>query len=94
MRWVQNFLGNYGRVPELAFETLRIYEELGDEEMVAKANTFLGEALYPLEKYDEAIRHLMIGYQIQKKRNLLNDLAYTRLRAVVHTPSAVLPVST
>jgi two-component system, sensor histidine kinase PdtaS len=76
-RWVYNYLGNYEKALEYAFNALAIYEELDDEAGVAIAYSYIGEILYSQKKYQEAADYAQKGYDIQKRLGLKDDLAYS-----------------
>lgn len=76
-RWVYNYLGEYEKALDYAFQALAIYEALKDEPGTAIAYSYIGEILYSQEKFQESANYAQKGYDIQKRLGLKDDLAYS-----------------
>jgi len=63
LQWVAKYLGEYEKAARLAFEVLRIREEVGDPLPVAMATSDIGDALYNQAKYEEARKYAQEGYE-------------------------------
>jgi two-component sensor histidine kinase len=63
LQWVAKYLGEYEKAARLAFEVLRIREEVGDPVPIAIATSDIGDALYNQSKYEEARKYAQEGYE-------------------------------
>jgi two-component sensor histidine kinase len=76
-RWVYNYLGEFEKALDYAFQALTIYEEIRDEPGIAIANSYICDIFYSQQKYREAAEYAQKGYDIQKRLGLESDLAYS-----------------
>ncbi len=61
LQWVSNYLGEYERAVELAFESLKIRQEQGEPKATAMAYTDVGQALISQGKPEEGLKYALMG---------------------------------
>lgn len=63
IRYIANYLGQYEKEFEIAYQVLRIREQLGDKTEIALANIDVGNALYYQRKYEAANEYNLKAYE-------------------------------
>ena len=81
--WVERWAGDLAAAAEFGAEGCRLHEELGDQSFLAHAAGNLAQALYALDRFEEADAEAARAAELGMSDDILNEMLWRQVRAKV-----------